>query len=351
MSEGALLEVSEARRQAVARVLAALEAAQRIVLTTHVHADGDGAGSEAALAAWLVASGREVTIVNPTPFPDLYRYLLGDPAWVADAGTPEADAALAAADLVVVLDTSEPKRLGRVAKAVQARPRVVIDHHQPVAEAVTGTDLQDPQAAAAGELVYDLLLAQGSAIEPWPKETVEGLYVAIMTDTGSFRFSNTTPRVHLIAADLLRRGVDPETVYRRVFATMTLARIRLLRDALHHLECDAELPISWISIPAEVMERNGATSEDLEGLVEYARSLEGTEVALLFRELDARSTKISFRSSGLADVNALARALGGGGHVKAAGALVGEPLGQVRERVLQATREHVRALSDATGDA
>jgi bifunctional oligoribonuclease and PAP phosphatase NrnA len=339
------------RREGVARALAVLRPARHVVLTTHVNADGDGAGCQAALAAWLAAGRRQVTIVNPTPFPELFRYLIPDPSWVADYGTPAAEAALASADLAVVLDTSEPKRIGRLAKALRALPRLIIDHHQPVAEAITGDSFLDPQASATGELVYDLFVTLGVEAEPWAREMVEGLYVAIMTDTGSFRFSNTTARVHRIAAELLERGVDPEAVYRRVFATMTMPRIRLLREALFHLEKDPELPITWLSVPAEIIEQSGATSDDLDGLVEHARSIEGTEVALLFRELEPKSTKVSFRSNGSVDVNAIARAFGGGGHVKAAGALIGEPLVRARDRVLQVAREQVRALSGGADGA
>jgi bifunctional oligoribonuclease and PAP phosphatase NrnA len=337
-------DIPQQRLDPLTRVAQALAPARRVVLTTHVNADGDGVGCQIALAAWLTRLGRTVRIVNPTPFPAMFRYLVGEHPWVADVGTREATAALAGADLAVVVDTCEPKRLGRLARTLASRPLVVIDHHQPVADALTGIVLADPTAAATGELVYDLLVMMGEDAEPWPDETVQGLYLAILTDTGSFRFSNTTPRIHAIAADLLARGVDPEAVYRRVYATMTTSRVRLLRDALHHLEQDPDLPISWISVPAEIMERSGATSDDLEGLIEHARSLEGTEVALLFRELEPRSTKVSFRSNGRADVNRVARLFGGGGHVKAAGALVGEPLVRTRERVLEAVREQLRSL-------
>src|SRR5690606_2114416 len=156
------------------------------------------------------------TVVNPTPFPALYRYLIPDQDWIAEAGTPAANAALAEADLIAVLDTSEPSRVGRLARALRDRAVVVIDHHPPAEGAIPGIALQDPPACAAGEAVYVLLRAGGME-EPWPRSVVEGLYVAIVTDTGSFRFANTTPRAHLIAADLMRRGLDPEAVYRRIF--------------------------------------------------------------------------------------------------------------------------------------
>ncbi|MBI4544416.1 MAG: bifunctional oligoribonuclease/PAP phosphatase NrnA [Gemmatimonadetes bacterium] len=338
-----LAAVPPHRREALARVFQALEQSQRPVLTTHVNADGDGAGCEAALAAWLTSLGKDVRIVNPTPFPQLYRYLLHDAQQVLDPADEQSSAALEAADLFLVVDTGEPNRLGRVAKAFRDRPVIVIDHHPPVEPGFAGAGLRDPTACATGELIYDLLIIAGTA-DPWPNSTVEGLYAAIVTDTGSFRFSNTTPRAHVVAADLMRRGVDAEGAYRRLFATFPLRRLQLLRVALERLEVDPELPITWITIPASAMQKLGASAEDLEGVVEYARSLEGTELALLFRETANGATKVSFRSSGDVDVNALARQFGGGGHVKAAGALIAGPLEATRSQVLEVARSTLRTL-------
>ncbi|HEX7119163.1 MAG TPA: bifunctional oligoribonuclease/PAP phosphatase NrnA [Longimicrobiales bacterium] len=337
------IAVPETRRPALERVLAALDAAGRIVLTTHVNADGDGAGSEAALGAWLAARGKSVTIVNPTPFPATYLHLVADPVQVADLGTAQAERALHAAELFAVLDTSEPKRLGRLPRLIDDRPAVVIDHHPPGETRVSGTAVQDPTASATGELVFDLLrLADPGGA--WPAVVAEALYTALVTDTGSFRFANTTPRTHAVAAELLLRGVDPEAVYRRLFATVPLRRIELLRAALERLEADPDAHVSWISLPRSILEPLNATSEDLDGIVEYARSIKGTEVAILFRELPDASTKVSWRSNGEVDVNALARKFGGGGHVKAAGALIGQPLDAARRAVLDATRMAVQAL-------
>lgn len=332
------------RRAALSRILEALYAARTIVLTTHVNADGDGAGCEAALAAWLAARGKHVTIVNPTPFPDMYRYLVDSPVTVADFGTVAASDAIQDAELLVVLDTGEPRRLGRMARAVEGRATVVIDHHPGADTALATFGLVDPTACATGELIHDLLSLADPPPVPWPAATVEGIYVAIVTDTGSFRFANTSVRAHLIAADLLERGIDPEAVYRRIYGSVPLRRVRLLRAALERLEVDPVHPIAWITIPAEVMAALGATSEDLEGIIEHARAVERTEVAVLFRELPDGSTKISFRSNGDVDVNAIARRFGGGGHVKAAGALVGTPLDPARAEVLDAVREAVHRL-------
>jgi bifunctional oligoribonuclease and PAP phosphatase NrnA len=336
------LTVPEHRGEPLRAAIAALRDCSTAVLTTHVNADGDGAGCEAAVAAWLGALGKRVRIVNPTPFPDSYRYLIHDADVIADPGTAAAQQALADADLILVLDTGEPKRVGKVAGALSGRTVVVLDHHLPSEPPFNGLVLQDTAACATGELVYDLL-SVAELPRPWDARILHGIYTAVVTDTGSFRFSNATPRAHGIAGDLIAQGVDPERMYRRIFATVPLKRVELLRHALGTLQVDTELPLTWITIERAAMDEYGASAEDLEGVVEHARSIEGTEVALLFRETADGSTKVSFRSAGDVDVNAIARQFGGGGHVKASGALIHEKLQRARGRVLEATREALRS--------
>lgn len=320
--------------------------AEHVLLTTHVNADGDGTGSQTAIATWLTGAGKKAWIVNPTPFPAMYRHLVHDPECIANPGSPLAAKAMRSADLVVVVDTGEPNRIGRVANALSGKTVVVIDHHLASAPAIQGTVLQDASACATGELVYDLF-ATLELPRPWPAAITEAIYTAVVTDTGSFRFSNTSPRAHAIAGDLIASGVDPEAVYRRIFATVPLKRVKLLRHALDRLEIDPDVPMTWISIEPGVMESLGTTSDDLEGIIEQARSVEGTQVALLFRATSDGGTKVSLRSSGRVNVNAIARQFGGGGHMKASGALIGRPLDDVLPLVLEATRA---ALRDAVGD-
>ncbi len=336
--------VPEHRRDTLTRISEGLLRAQHVILSTHVNADGDGAGCEAAVAGWLDQIGKSVSIVNPTPFPDSYRFLITKPEWVVDLNDAASAAVLKQADTLLVLDTGEPKRIGKVAGSLTGKAVYVLDHHQPSQPGFQGVQLLDPTACATGELVYDLFLQVGLT-EPWPEASRMGVYTAIVTDTGSFRFSNTTPRAHALAGDLIRQGVDPELAYRRLFGTVPFRRIELLRQALASLEVDPNYPITSVSISRPILTATGATADDLEGLVEHARSIAGTEVALLFRETSDGGTKVSFRSNGDLDVNAIARQFGGGGHIKASGAVVSVPLDIARERVLAATREALAALN------
>ena len=332
-----------ARRAALLPIAERLLAAKSVVLTTHVNADGDGVGSQAATAAWLEEAGVRVAIINPTPFPDGLRFLLHNEEIIVDADSREADVALKGADVVLVLDTSEPNRVAPLLDRLDPERTLVVDHHPPGPSVVGSTAVQDPEAAATGELVYDLIR---TAKPTWPRAVVEGIYVALVSDTGSFRFSNTSPRTHQIAAEMISRGVDPEAMYQRLFATFPRRRLELLREALGSLEVDMDAGIAWMVLPREVDLKLDTTTEDYDGLIDHARSVEGAKVAILFRETAEGETKISFRSSSSADVNRVARAFGGGGHVKASGALIPAPPEETVDRVLDEVRDELRRAGE-----
>ncbi|HIF08099.1 MAG TPA: hypothetical protein EYQ64_14530 [Gemmatimonadetes bacterium] len=188
-----------ARHTAIDSVLAALRGKETAVLTTHLNSDGDGVGSQIALAAWLRALGTEAFIVNPTPVPPGFQFLIPEESWVVDATTAEAQELCDGADVAVVLDTGEVPRIGRVRSLIDDLPTVVIDHHPTGDRPIEGVSFRDSSACATGELVFDLM---HRADGPWPSIADLGMYVAILTDTGSFRFSNTTPSSLFIAAEL-----------------------------------------------------------------------------------------------------------------------------------------------------
>lgn len=330
---------------AAREILEALDSASRIVISSHSNADGDAAGSEAALGHWLRARGVQPVLLNPTPFPDGFRFLLDglEELNVEDAGAEEA---VREADLAVVVDTSERHRLGGVWDLLERYddlPVAVVDHHPPSPEAIGDPAWRDPSACATAELLYRMMTEVEGDAEDLSLEVARALYVGIVTDTGSFRFSNATPAAHRIAARLIEIGVDPQTMYRRLYARLTLARARLLQRALGKLRRDPELPLSWITLSQNDLRESGASHEEREGIVEYARRLEGVEVALLFREMPDGRTKVSFRSNGPVDVSALAAQFGGGGHVKASGAVVELPMEGAVGAVLSEARKVLRS--------
>jgi len=338
--------IPEHRREDLAAVIDALDGAQTAILTTHLNSDGDGCGSALAFASWLRARGTEAFLICPTPFPAMYRFLVEDPTWVVDAKDAEASALCKRADVAVVLDTGEVTRIGRVKPMIDALPKVVIDHHQPGDRPIDGVFFGDAQASATAELVYDFFSHSDG---PWTDVALNGMYVGILTDTGSFRFSNSTPNAHRVAADLIARGVDAEATYRRIYGTYPLRRYQLLARALTTLEVSPDGRVAWMTVSREVYEELGAIPDDLEGIVDYPRGIQGVDVGLLFRSTAAGGTKISFRANGSVDVNELARTFGGGGHIKAAGAMVDGPLNTVREDVISATVAAVRETLGSTG--
>jgi len=323
------------RGEAARKVVEVLRPGMRVALTTHVNADGDGAGSEVALWHLLTEQGVRAVITNPTPFPDRYAFLLD--------GIGEIDKSASAvrhiqqAELIVVLDISDISRLGHLGRQVLDRgvPVACIDHHLSDGSLPPGPRMVDSSACATGELVYDLVR---SAHWTLTRAAARALYVAIMSDTGGFRFSNTSSRALRVAADLLGHDVDPEEIYRMVYASNPEGRVRLIADVIETLIVEPDRGLAWVTIPPGALERRGVDADQLEGIVEYPRSIEGVRLALLFRTLANGRVKVSFRSVGDLNVAALAEQFGGGGHQRAAGALLEGDLPAVQDRVLAAAR-------------
>lgn len=328
--------VSSERRALLETLLPTLRGAERVILTTHLNADGDGTGCQAALMEFFRENGAQAWIVNPTPFPDSFRFLLGDSDRILDAGSPEALERTAAADLCVVVDTGEVNRIGRVKPMVDHIPKVILDHHPAGDRPIEGLAFRDVTAAATGEIIFDLLEVAGG---PWTRPALEGIYTAILTDTGGFRFSNSTPTAHRVIAELVERGVEPDLLHRKVYGSSPLRRVRLLERSLPSFEVSEGGEVAWMTVSRDAFRELGCLPEDIEGLVDLPREVQGVEVALLFRELEEGGIKISFRSNGEADVNAIARQFEGGGHIRASGALVRGSLEEVRPRVVAAILE------------
>lgn len=330
------LVIAPERVAAAKSIAAILKPGLRVALTTHVNADGDGVGSEIALWHLLRARGMQPAIANATGIPERFDFLVPDGADESERAGKE----IARADLIVVLDISDLGRIGDLAGAVRDRrvPVICIDHHVSPGTLPEGPRLVAPEATATAELVFDL----ATALE-WEltADAARALYVGLLTDTGGFRFSNTTARALRVAAALLERGVDPESIYESVYASAPEGRVRLLAEVLSTLVVERELGLAWVTVPPGAIEKFGATADDLDGIVEHPRSIAGVRLALLFRQIAGGRVKVSFRSMGGVDVAELAHQFGGGGHAKASGASVDGPLADAQTRVLEAARRHL----------
>jgi phosphoesterase RecJ-like protein len=330
--------VPPARAQAARDVAGALTSARHVVLTTHVNADGDGVGSEIGLWYLLRARGVSVSIANPTGIPDRFNFLIPAGADVSDRAVGEIERA----DVVASLDIGDLSRLGNLANVISKRRQltlVCIDHHVGPVKLPAGPCLIAPEATATAELVFDL-----ASVADWPltPEVAQALYVGLLTDTGGFRFSNTTARALRIAAALLEKGVDPESIYASVYASAPEGRVRLLAEVLQTLVVEPEVGLAWVSVPADALRRHEVTADDLDGIVEFPRSIAGVRMALLFRHIGSGRIKVSFRSMGEVDVAELAHQFGGGGHHRAAGASLTGTMAEVEETVLNAARIFLR---------
>jgi bifunctional oligoribonuclease and PAP phosphatase NrnA len=321
------------RARAAREVATALTSANHVVLTTHVNADGDGVGSEIGLWYMLRAQGISVKIANPTRIPDRFDFLIPEGADASKHAVHEIERA----DIVASLDIGDITRLGELAAVINKRqpPFVCIDHHVGPVKLPAGPCLIAPDATATAELIFDLASVAGWPLTP---ESAQALYVGLLTDTGGFRFSNTTARALRVAAALLEKGVDPEEVYASVYASAPEGRVRLLAEVLQTLVVEPDVGLAWVSVPADALRRHEVTPDDLDGIVEFPRSIAGVRLALLFRHIGNGRIKVSFRSMGEVDVAALADQFGGGGHHRAAGASLSGTMADVEEKVLTAAR-------------
>jgi phosphoesterase RecJ-like protein len=327
---------------AAKELAALLVPGKKVCLTTHVHPDGDGMGSEVAMVHLLRALGMDVVITNPTPTPDRFNFLLASLPGVDKHATAVKE--IRRADLIIVLDIAELSRLGQLGDAVRERgvPVACIDHHTGGGHLPDGPRYVDARAAATGELIYLLARELGWTVT---REVAHAIYVAMVTDTGSFRFSNTTPRTLRVAADLLELGADPEEVYLEVYASAPVGRPRLLAETLQTLVIEDDVGLAWMTVPPGALERHGVEADDLDGVVEHARAVRGVHLAILFRHVSGGRIKVSFRSVGSVDVAELARRFGGGGHTKASGVAIVGDLETVQRTVLEESRSYLASMA------
>lgn len=290
----------------------------RFVLSTHVNPDGDGLGSEIALSEWLRSRGKNVHVLNHDAAPPLYHFL--DPQNILQQYV-EADHAemVAGADVIVVMDTNHPRRLGSLESAVMASNavRICIDHHLEPASFADHYVI-DETASSTGELVYRVLI-EADPLHSLTPPVAGALYCAIMTDTGSFRYSHVDPELHTIIADLISKGADPGRIYREIYEQWSPGRIRLLGETLATLDLAHDGLLAHVTIDQAMLRRTGTVEADTDNFTIYPMSIRGVEAGILFLELND-GVKMSLRSRADIPMNELAKEFGGGGHRNAAGA-------------------------------
>ncbi|MBM3162331.1 MAG: bifunctional oligoribonuclease/PAP phosphatase NrnA [Chlorobi bacterium] len=329
-------------------VIEALLDGRHFVLTTHENSDGDGLGSEVALALVLRALGREVKIVNPTEVPPNYTFLKhAGGIELFDGRDEQAIQDISICDVLVVLDANLSDRMGSLRPHVQFARELgglkilCIDHHlEP--EDFADVMVCEQYASSTGELVYDLITAleEKTGMQLITVQVAEALYTAVMTDTGSFRFPKTTPYVYRLAGDLVGKGADPSSIYDRVYNSITPQALKLLGAALGAITIMHEGKVSSLFISQEMMKSTGSKLFDTDLIVRYLLSVPSVVIAVLMVEMQDGRIKASFRSRGPVYVNQLAKRYGGGGHMNAAGCL----LHYSAEKAIKAIPEDVWAF-------
>lgn len=307
-------------------ILQELKNEDDFLLTAHVNPDGDSLGSMLGLALALKKIGKVVTLVNSDPAPVIYKFLPGIEEIMA---VEEVKAHFSTA---IVLDCSDWQRLGKSANLVKGCKKILnIDHHVTNEEFGTLNFVQG-DAAATGELVYNLLLDLGIEID---RDIATNLYTALMTDTGSFRHSSTKATAFKIAAELTEKGANPHQVAENVYSTFSFESLKLLGKATSAIQMSSCGKVAWLFINQEILHETNTSLEETDGLISYLIGIQGVEVALLFKEISEDKVKVSFRARGKVDVSKIAGTFGGGGHAKAAGCSLDNDLEIAKEKVLE----------------
>ena len=307
---------------AIQAILNRIDNANRFLVAAHSGPDGDAMASTLALTCALRELGKDVVAYNRDGVPPSFAFLPG-------AGTVVTEVPAGSCfDVGFVLDSGELERAGGHLKE-SCRELVNIDHH-PCSETFGSVNYVDEQASATGALIYRIL-KEGDI--PLSVDVALCIYTAILSDTGSFRYSNANPEAFRIAAELVELGVDPWQVAGGLYESQDEERLRLLAQALGTLDVSHSGRFASITLTDDMMRAAGATAEHTDGFVNYPRSIRGVEVSVIFRQVSPDSYKVGFRSKGAVDVGALARALGGGGHHNAAGAVVSGTLDEVKRHV------------------
>ncbi|MEE9614520.1 MAG: bifunctional oligoribonuclease/PAP phosphatase NrnA [Thermodesulfobacteriota bacterium] len=318
---------------------------ERFMVVSHVNPEGDALGSLLGLALALSEMGKDVVAYSEDPVPETLRFLPGVDTLVHDlGGEPPFDVTFA-------VDCGQIERLGAKFAEFEGRGTLInVDHHA-TNDNFGDVNIVVPDASAAGEIVFDLLEAAGAGISP---DVATNLYVAIVTDTGSFRYSSTSPGAFVKAGELVAYGASPWEVARHVYESYPASRFKLLSEVLSTLEVIgddggkgggnggmADRGIATVFVTEEMIKSAGANREDSDGFVNYTRSIKGVEVGVLFRQCGPDEYKVSLRAKGEVDVAAVAETFGGGGHSHAAGCNLSGSLEEVRERVVSALKESI----------
>ncbi|MCL6458259.1 MAG: bifunctional oligoribonuclease/PAP phosphatase NrnA [Gorillibacterium sp.] len=298
------------------------------LVVSHVNPDGDAISSTLAVGEMLAQLGKHYILINDNSIPDKFVFLMGN-RQIADYSTkPQLQF-----ERIITVDCADFQRVGSMKELFTAGiPLLNIDHH-PTNDYFGFAQLIQPEAAATVEILYGLIQELGTS---WNQELASFIYTGLLTDTGGFRYANTTSHVMRIAAEMLDHGAMGNEIADRLLERLTMPQVLLLQKALISLSFALHGQVSWLSVSHEDIGELHVSNEDMDGLVNYPRNISGVEVGMLFKETAPNQFKVSMRSAGKVNVAEIAHFFGGGGHIRASGCTVeGSFLDEVVSKVLK----------------
>jgi len=314
---------------------------KNFLITSHINLDGDGIGSELALYFILKKLNKKVTILNQDRIPKIYDFLPDSDKvqyWNNNRINPKS------IDVGIALDCSSIKRIGRTYEIFKDIKTIInIDHHKSN-ENFGNLNYLDCSASSVGEIIYELITFLN--IDLLDEKISTCLFTAIITDTGSFRYSNVSSKTFGVASHLTRHRIKSHLIANNIYNRSTYPGLKLLGESLLTLEMDDSNYVSWLTITRKMLNDTNANDEDIEGIINIATTLNNVEISILFRETKDNKIKISFRSKGNFDVNKFAGKFKGGGHPNAAGCLCLGKLDEIKEKILSKLFKEIKPCEE-----
>lgn len=315
----------KAKKISLASLVKTIHSSKNILISTHQNPDGDGIGSILALGMGLKQLRKKVTWYMADPVPKMYQFLPGQEKIIGKLTAKDRF------DLSFIVDLGEVERVGDEFLNHPYRGKTIsLDHH------LKGEHNADynyclPKQASSGEVIFKILKALKVKLN---KAMATNIYTAMVTDTGSFKYSNTTHETFAIATELMKFKVNVWEVALNCFETFSLQRMELLKRVISRMEIHKNKKIAWIELFQKDIKETGAEPDEAEGFINYPRSIEGVEVALFFKEIAENEFKVSLRSKNYVDVAAIATEFDGGGHMRASGCKLQGSLESVRKKII-----------------
>jgi len=318
---------------------------EKIFISTHINPDGDSLGSAFAMYHYLKKIGKDCRIINHSEVPLVYSFL--NKKEIFNEINDENIAFIKNADLGIILDIGDFYRLGEVANVIEGTTieTINIDHHPLTENNFFTHNFINLDASSVGEILYSYFSSLGSDIID--KEMMLGIYSAVLTDTGSFRFSNTNQLSHEIAVDAIKMGINISEIYQNIYENSSVSRIKLLGNVIQKLNFDCNGELLWFSLNNDMVKEVDGTNQDFDGFTDFFRGIQGVEIALMLYDLKGK-VRLSFRSKGKYKVNDVAKKMGGGGHPFAAAALVDGEFSDVKSTVLGLLSTYINNYDEDT---